>query len=454
MPGKRSQQPALSTRLGAAAVAALAAWALTFVGCEQGKATDGRAKAKTLPEERVSGSKGARLSADPPLNNAPSLNLPRTSSKRRRPHAEGRAKDSKKSSKKKLSAYARAMIAGDSALYSGLFDQARREFLKAMEARPYKMAPALGALRAMRERGRGEERAGVIRTIDKKIDQLAGAPETAGAAHLLSARMAIALGQPGKAMDAATMAVELLPELGVAWRVRGEAAMVAEDWRIAVQSFRKAAKLGLEAKAGTWERMADALDELGKLEAAESAGRKAVALTGSDPNARRKRLNLLAVILKRRGALKEARTTVDKALELGTDDPMVLHNAASIAEASGETKRALALYGKALKHASLPMTHWRRGRLLLLNDKPNDALTHFRQAAANPEKWTWPPSTAFWPAFDTAKLYARAGRHKTALGWFDDAARLALRPEDQREIRSWVRYTLAERRRSMKKGVP
>ncbi len=375
------------------------------------------------------------------------------SSKRRRRHSEGRAKDEATPTPQKRSAYASAMIAGDSALYSGRFDTARLEFLRAMEERPGKTAPALGALRALREKGRGEERAGVIRTIRKKLDALRAQPETIGAAHLLSARMAIALGQPGEAMDSATMAVELLPTLGVAWRVRGEAAMVAEDWSGAVHSLRRAAELGLQAKAGTWERMADALDELGQLEDAEAAARRAVDLTGSDPNAQRKRLNLLAVVLKRRSKLDEASETVKVALALGRDDPMVLHNAATIAEARGATEVALSTYSKSLQAAPLPMTHWRRGRLLLLNDRPNDALLHFKAAAAHPTRWTWPASTIHWPAYDVAKLYARAGRHEVALGWFQDASRLALLPSDQQDIRSWIRYTRAEQRR-MNKARP
>ena len=369
--------------------------------------------------------------------------------KRRRPHVEGRHSHlALGTSPQQRSDYARAMIAGDAALYSGLFDRARQEYLKALEARPDKTAPALGALRAVRGRGRGEARSGLIRTIRKKIQKLRAQPETIGAGHLLEARLAIALGRPGDAMDAANMAAELLPKLGVAWRVRGEAAMIAEDWAAAAECFAKAADLGLRAKAGTWERMADALDELGRLADAERAARRAVELTGQDPNALRRRRNLLALILKRRGDLDGAREQIGQARSLAPADPKVLHNAAAIEEATGNIDKALALYGQALELAPLPMTLWRRGRLYLLHDRHNQALAHFRKAAAAPEHWTWPPSTSFWPAFDTAKLYARAKRFDQAIGWFEDAARLATLPKDQKEIRSWIRFTRAEQRRS------
>lgn len=336
--------------------------------------------------------------------------------------------------------YRAAMIEGDAALESGLFEEARQDYFRAMEAHPKAMAPALGAIQALRIRGHAEERAGVVRTVEQKIAQYRGAPATSGAADLLAARLALALDKPGEAVDRARLAVAHMPELGVAWRVLGEAAMEAEEWGQAVESLQRAASLGLAAKAGTWERIADALDELGDADAAERAADKAVALTGSDPNARRRRLNLLGVVRKHGGDLDGAAKALDEARLLGPDDPAVLHNLATLAEARGHTEEAVRLYTHALAIGPVPMTSWRLGRALLAMDRPNEALTAFTAAAAHLDRWTWPRSTRWWPAYDLGKLYVRARELDDALGWFNDAAREAVTPRAAREVWSWIAY--------------
>ncbi len=332
------------------------------------------------------------------------------------------------------------MIEGDAALESGLFEEARQDYFRAMEARPRAMAPALGAVRALRIRGHAEERAGVVRTVQQKIAAYRRTPATRGAADLLAARLAIALGRPGEAMDRARLATAHMPALGVAWRVLGEAAMEAEEWGQAVDALRRAEALGLAAKAGTWERLADALDELGDEDAAARAARKATALTGSDPHARRRRLNLLGVILKHGGDLDGAAAALDEARLLGPDDPAVLHNLGTLAEARGHTEEAVRLYTHALAIGPVPMTSWRLGRALLVMDRPNEALTAFTAAAAHLDRWTWPRSTRWWPAYDLGKLYVRARRIDDALGWFGDAARETMTPRASREVWSWIAY--------------
>src|SRR5690606_26999496 len=127
--------------------------------------------------------------------------------------------------------------------------------------------------------GQGEARASVEAQVRRKIEAYLAQPETEGAAHLLAARLALALGETGEALDKARLAVERMPDLGVAWRVLGEAAMSAELWGEAVTALRRAADLGLQAGPGTWERMADAYDELGELRDAEAAARRALELT-------------------------------------------------------------------------------------------------------------------------------------------------------------------------------
>ena len=338
--------------------------------------------------------------------------------------------------------YGVAMIEGDAALYSGRFDGARAHYLHALELRPDKTSPALGALRTMVLQGHGEERAALARQIQRKIERYEASPDTAGAGYLLSARLAIALQRPGEALDKARLAVEKLPDLGVAWRILGEAAVVAERWGQAVQAFRKAANLGLAAKAGTWERMADALDELGDVAAAEQAARQAMALTGTDPHARRRRLNLLAAILEHRGDFDGAAATLEQARALGADDPAVLHNLASLAERRGETDAALALYLETLQgDEPMPSSSWRLAHLLLRIDRRKEALQAFTAAAAHIDRWVWPRSTRWWPAYEIGKLYARAGHQKEAVGWFEDALRLARTGDSIREVRSWLSFS-------------
>ena len=292
----------------------------------------------------------------------------------------------------------------------------------------------------MVEPGNAEARSNIETAIRAKIEAHQKRPETLGAAYLLNARLAIALGNIGEAMDKARLAVQRLPTLGVAWRVYGEAAMAAELWGDAVSALRKAAELGLKAAPGTWERLADSLDELGELKAADKAAREAVRLTGQDRHARRRRLTLLAVVSKHHGELDEAARLLEKALKLGPNDPVVLHNLGSVAEARGQLPEALALYNKSLASTPTPMTSWRLGHLFLKLDKPQKALTAFTKAAAHVARWTWPRSTRWWPAYEVAKLYATARKYKTAAGWFEDALREARTAEATREVRSWLYF--------------
>lgn len=353
-------------------------------------------------------------------------------------------------------AYQGGMVRGDAALYSGRFEDARRAYLQALEARPESMAPALGALRAMVIEGHADARADLAARIRQKIAAYRARPDTWGAGYLLSARLSLALGDTGEALDEARLAVQQMPELGVAWRVLGEAAMAAELWSEAVDALRAAIDLGLEAEAGTWERLADALDEVGDAEAATEAAQKAVEKTGKDRNARRRRLNLLAVVKKHGHDLVGAQAAADEARLLGPDDPAVLHNEAVLAEARSRPEEALALYAKALEAAPVPMTSWRMGKLLLDLDRPAEALTAFTRAAASLPRWTWPASTRWWPAYDTGKLFARAKRYKESVGYFEDALREARDAEATREIVSWLAYarTFASDPEEVPPGAP
>lgn len=367
---------------------------------------------------------------------------PRPSDNRRPAEQEGR--EEQEAEPADQSEYQRLMIRGGAAIYSGLFNEARQVYLRAMELQPDSMAPALGALRALTLHGHGEARAEVTRIIEKKIAAYRQQPHTQGAAELLAARAAIALGETGEALDRARLAVEHMPDLGVAWRVLGEAAIEAERWAEAVRALRKAASLGLKARPGTWERLADALDELGELEAAREAAEKALKLTGSDQNARRRRLNLLAVVLKHQGELDEALEVAEKARLLGPKDPAVLHNLGSIEEARGRLDVAQRLYQKALDPAPRPTTSWRLGHLYLKLDRLEDARAAFTAAAAHMDRWTWPASTRWWPAYELGRLYARVRRHDEAAGWFEDALREARTPSATREVRSWLAYVRSE----------
>lgn len=342
------------------------------------------------------------------------------------------------------SAYDTAMIEGAAALYSGRFDEARRQYLIGMELRPEKSAPALGALRTMGVEGRGEERGSVEATLKRQIALLEAEPRTHGAALLLSARLATALQDPVEALDRALLAVQKLPNLGVAWRVLGEAAMMAERWTQARVALKRATELGLSAKAGTWERLADILDEMGDLQGAEDAARRALELTGSDPHARRRRLNLLGVVLKHRGKLDASMETIRAALLLEPNDPAVLHNLASLQEARGEVSEALTTYERALSQVSAPMTRWRLGRLLLSHDRKDEALAALKRAAAQMDRWTWPRSTRWLPAYDVGRLYAQHGRERDAIGWFEDSLREAQTSESVQEVRSWLAYTRSQ----------
>lgn len=357
---------------------------------------------------------------------------------RRESEAEGRQEDS--ASDVVVDQFDEQMRLGDAALYSGRFEAAREHFLRAMDLRVDSMAPALGAIRAMVAPGQADAREQIRARIEVKIGKLMEREDTIGSAWLLSARLALALHDPGRALDAAHLAVAELPEVGVSWRVLGEAALAAEHWGEAVDAFQTAVSLGLEAEAGTWERLADAFDELGDLQGAERAARQAVEMTGKDTHAKRRRLNLLAVILKHRGDLEGAAKVASEARMLGPDDPAVLHNLATIAEARNRPEEALELYERAIAGAPVPMTLWRLGRLQLELDRPNDALASFMRAAGNLERWTWPSSQRWMPAWEVGKLFARANRWQDAIGWFEDALREARSADAIREIQSWLAY--------------
>lgn len=364
---------------------------------------------------------------------------PRDANPNRRPsEEEGRSADAGTS--EDLDAFDEAMRLGDAELYSGQYEDARVHYLRAMELRSDSMAPALGALRAMVIGGQADARREIADRIQKKVDRLTNLEETRGSGYLLAARLALALGDTGRAIDSAHLAVEELPEMGVAWRVLGEAALAAEHWDEAVSSLQTAIMLGLEAEAGTWERLADALDELGELDAAEDAARQAIGMTGSDPHAKRRRLNLLAVIEKHRGDLEDASKTAEEARLLGPSDPAVLHNLGAIAEARNQLDDAVAFYQRAVVDTPVPTTLWRLGKLLLDLDRPDDALAAFKRAAANLDRWAWPQSLRWQPAYEVGKLYARAEHCADAIGWFDDALREARTTDATREIMSWLGY--------------
>ncbi len=339
-----------------------------------------------------------------------------------------------------VDAFDDAMRLGDAALYSGNYEVARMEYLRAMELRIDSMSPALGAIRAMVIEGQAEARTQIAERIERKVKQLIESEPTAGSGWLLAARLALADRDPGAALDAAHLAVEALPEMGVSWRVLGEAAMAAEHWGEAVDALQMAVALGLEAEAGTWERLADAQDELGDLEAAEKSARAAVEMTGADPHARRRRLNLLAAILKHRMNLEDAGKVAEQARSYGPNDPAVLHNLAAIAEAKNRPDEALALYQQAVLEVPVPMTLWRMGRLLLALDRPQDALTAFKRAAGNLARWSWPLTDRWLPAYEVGKLYARAELWPDAIGWFEDALREARTADAIREVQSWLAY--------------
>ena len=342
---------------------------------------------------------------------------------------------------KPLPRYQGEMIEGASALYSGDFSRARAHYVEAMRLRPGRMAPALGALRTMLADEGSESRQRTEAMVRERVSDLEAIPEAEGAAHLLAARLAIALQRPAEALDAARLAVEHMPTHGVSWRVLGEAAILAEQWGRAQTSLRRAADLGLNAKAGTWERLANVLDELGELAGAERSARRALTLTGSDLHARRRRLNLLAAVLKHRGKLDEAAKVLVEARELGPDDPAVLHNLATLTEAKGEHERALSIYQEVLSRGINPMSSWRYGHLLLKLDRPQEALEAFTASAAQLKHWTWPRSTRWWPAFEVGKMYAKGGHEKEALPWFEDALREASIPRDVRSVRSWLSFS-------------
>lgn len=378
-------------------------------------------------------------SSDPPQVPSGPADVRIGTSPRRPSESEGRQQED--SSQAAIDAYTEAMQLGDAALYSGRYEDARVQFLRAMELRDDRMSPALGAVRAMVIEGRAEARSQIANRIEKKVDDMLGNEHTVGSGWLLAARLALAQGDTGRALDAAHMAVQELPEMGVSWRVLGEAAMAAEHWGEAVEALQMAVALGLEAEAGTWERLADARDELGELDAAERAARQAVEMTGSDPNAQRRRLNLLATILKHRMNLEDAQTVAKRALALGPDDPAVLHNLGAIAEAQNKPQEALDFYRRAVAEVPVPMTLWRLGKLQLELDRPQDALGSFKLAAGNLARWSWPESERWRPAYEVGKLYARAELWPDAIGWFQDALREARTADALREIQSWLAYS-------------
>ena len=171
------------------------------------------------------------------------------STNRRPSEDEGRLEAD--SSEAEVDAFDESMRRGDAALYSGDYETARVEFLRAMDLRDDSMSPALGAVRSMVLEGQAEARTQIAERIRRKVKQLLANEPTVGSGWLLAARLALAERDPGAALDAAHLAVQSLPEMGVSWRVLGEAAMAAEHWGEAVDALQMAVALGLEAEAGT-----------------------------------------------------------------------------------------------------------------------------------------------------------------------------------------------------------
>ena len=408
-------------------------FAMTLQGCGQ---PDGLAPREANEDEATSTStyRAGQVRGGVPVN--PGID---TEPRRRRREAEGR--NESRVARDVVTRYQREMIEGAAALYSGRFDAARRHYLEAMALRPRKMAAALGALRSLGVRGHGEARSGTEAVVRKRIKSLKTKPASAGAAHLLEARMALALNRPRDAMAHARAAVERLPTLGVSWRVLGEAAMASERWAYALENLQRGVSLGLAARAGTWERIAHVQDELGQPEEAERAARRAVELTGDDRHALRRRLNLLGVVQKHAGQLEQAEASFGEALKLGAKDPAVLHNIAGLLEAQGKALEALAHYQLALEQSPSPMTQWRLGHALLKLDNPQEALNTFRLAAGQLDRWTWPPSTRWWPAYDVGKLFAKSGLNDAAVPWFEDALRHTQTTDALREVQSWLSFS-------------
>ena len=87
------------------------------------------------------------------------------------------------------------------------------------------------------------------------------------------------------------------------------------------------------------------------------------------------------------------------------------------------------------------MSSWRYGHLLIKLDRPQEALEAFTAAAARLDRWTWPRSTRWWPAFDVGKLYAKSGHEKIAVKWFEDALRETRTGSAARSVRSWLSFS-------------
>jgi tetratricopeptide (TPR) repeat protein len=179
-----------------------------------------------------------------------------------------------------------------------------------------------------------------------------------------------------------------------------------------------------------------------------------VTLTGGDPHARRRRLNLLAVVLKHDGQLDEAHEVLEQAALLGPEDPAVLHNLGAFAEARGALDEALALYERSLARTPSPTVLWRVGKLHLKRDDPEAALAAMTRAAGLIDRWTWPLSLRWQPAWEVGKLYARAGRLRDAIPWFEDAARETRDGASEREVASWLAWARAASAPEAKAGGP
>ncbi|MFO0747928.1 MAG: tetratricopeptide repeat protein [Myxococcota bacterium] len=146
------------------------------------------------------------------------------------------------------------------------------------------------------------------------------------------------------------------------------------------------------------------------------------------------------MVLKHRGNLEDAARAAEDARLLGPSDPAVLHNLGAIAEARNQLDEAVTFYQRAVADTPVPTTLWRLGKLLLELDRPDEALAAFGRAAANIERWAWPASLRWEPAYEVGKLFARANHCADAVGWFDDALREAQTTDATREIMSWLGY--------------
>jgi len=179
-------------------------------------------------------------------------------------------------------------------------------------------------------------------------------------------------------VEALRRAIELRPDLPVAYHYLGNALCDLKDWSQAVAIFTKAAELWPDHPQTHYD-LALALYEMSEYAAAEAACRQALARHEANHQTHA----LLGLILRRRRRPDEAAAAYNRSLQLRPDQPQVLSNMGNALFDQGRAEDAAAAFTRAIQlQPNLPEAHNSLGNTLRAAGKFDEAEAAYRRALA------------------------------------------------------------------------